>query len=374
MVEREFLIVGGGLVGSAIAYGLAGKVVKPLVVDEGDVAYRASRGNFGLVWIQGKGAGMPDYLRWSMYSAQLWPHFSAQLQRDSGIDVCYRRTGGLDLCIDEVELKERQLLLARLQSETSDAFVYRMLDNRETRNLLPVVSSSIAGASFCEMDGFANPLLLLRALRVGMMQRGAEYRPNTRILKIVRRNGGWDLFSEREHFRTKYLILASGLGGAALAQTMGYQLPLRPQRGEILVTERLAPFMPVATSLLRQTNVGTVIIGDSHEEVGFDDGTDHRVLSAVAARAVRCFPLLRHVQVVRGWSALRILTPDGFPIYHVVDEDRSCFIANCHSGVTLAAAHAIRLSDWVLGSSTVPELDKFTLERFNVSKNGPLER
>ncbi len=60
--RREFdaIVIGGGLVGAAIAHGLqCGAGLATALLDEGDVAYRASRGNFGLVWVQSKGLGAP---------------------------------------------------------------------------------------------------------------------------------------------------------------------------------------------------------------------------------------------------------------------------------------------------------------------------
>ena len=63
MTETEIAVIGGGLVGMAVAYGLQRRCRQVTVFDEGDVAFRASRGNFGLVWVQGKGATLPDYAR-----------------------------------------------------------------------------------------------------------------------------------------------------------------------------------------------------------------------------------------------------------------------------------------------------------------------
>jgi glycine/D-amino acid oxidase-like deaminating enzyme len=64
--ESDVLVVGGGVVGTAIAYGLARAGERVALLDEGDDAFRAARGNFGLVWVQGKGAGTPPYARWTM--------------------------------------------------------------------------------------------------------------------------------------------------------------------------------------------------------------------------------------------------------------------------------------------------------------------
>jgi hydrogen cyanide synthase HcnC len=68
MAEHDVAVIGGGLVGSAIAWGLAASGKRVALLDEGDVAFRASRGNFALVWVQSKGLGMPEYARWTRAS------------------------------------------------------------------------------------------------------------------------------------------------------------------------------------------------------------------------------------------------------------------------------------------------------------------
>ena len=87
MSDADVIVIGGGLVGSAIAWGLGRAGARVLVLDEGDLAFRASRGNFGLVWVQGKGRGCPEYARWTRLSADLWPDFAAELGEQTGIDV-----------------------------------------------------------------------------------------------------------------------------------------------------------------------------------------------------------------------------------------------------------------------------------------------
>ena len=93
-LSRDVVVVGGGLVGAAVAYGLVRQGLSVAMLDEGDVAYRASRGNFGLVWVQSKGDGLFDYARWTRSSADLWPDFAETLKDEVGIAVGYRKPGG----------------------------------------------------------------------------------------------------------------------------------------------------------------------------------------------------------------------------------------------------------------------------------------
>src|SRR5216684_7340838 len=99
MRQFDAIVIGGGLVGTAISYGLARAGLAVALVDEGDVAYRASRGNFGLVWVQTKGLGAPHYQRWTRHSAEAWPLLAAELQERTAIDVGLEQKGGVQLCL-----------------------------------------------------------------------------------------------------------------------------------------------------------------------------------------------------------------------------------------------------------------------------------
>jgi hypothetical protein len=82
--EPDVAVVGGGLSGSAIAFGLAREGKRVIVLDEGDVAKRASSGNFALVWVQGKGLGMPAYTGWTMRSSNDWAQLHSADSRRRG--------------------------------------------------------------------------------------------------------------------------------------------------------------------------------------------------------------------------------------------------------------------------------------------------
>src|SRR5689334_1478321 len=105
--EFDVAVIGGGLVGSAIAWGLARTGRRVGVLDEGDVAYRASRGNFALVWVQSKGLGLPPYSAWTMRSSNAWSGFAELLKDETGIDVAFQRPGGFNLSLSERELEAR---------------------------------------------------------------------------------------------------------------------------------------------------------------------------------------------------------------------------------------------------------------------------
>ena len=94
MRNQTMTVVGGGLVGAAIAYGAAQAGVRVRVLDPGDTAFRASRGNFGLVWVSSKGGKMPRYARWSRDGVKLWPALQKELLELTDVDAGLQQPGG----------------------------------------------------------------------------------------------------------------------------------------------------------------------------------------------------------------------------------------------------------------------------------------
>ncbi|MDE1179395.1 FAD-dependent oxidoreductase [Paraburkholderia sp.] len=360
----DVLVLGGGLVGSAVAYGLARNGAKVTVLDQDDGGFRASRGNFGLVWIQGKGYGLTPYARWSRSSAVRWPGLAAGLLDETGIDVALRQPGGFHLCFSDAELADRETRLGTLQREFDGDYPYQMLDARELRELLPAIGPEVLGASYTPMDGHVNPLKLLRALHAGMQRHGVQLVSGEEATRIVPERGGFTVHGKRGQWHAAKVVLAAGLGNRVLAPQVGLHAPVAPNRGQVLISERVAPFLHHPTINVRQTDEGTVQFGDSMEEVGFNDFTTTHVLADIARRGVRAFPFLKDVRVVRTWAALRVYSPDGFPIYEASTQHPGAYVVTCHSGVTLAAAHAMRIAPWIAGGAMPDELPVFAGGRF----------
>jgi len=368
--DHDFAVVGGGLVGSSIAWGLAKEGQRVVVLDEGDVAYRASRGNFALVWVQNKGNGMPQYGAWTIGSAQAWPGFARMLLEQTGLDVKYEHPGGFHMVLSEREMEFRDAQLKRLHAQPGmPKYDYEMMDHARVKSLLPDIGPEVAGASFSKLDGHCNSLRLFRALNAGMQQLGVAYRSDHIVSDIRHEGGEFRLVTKHGEVRAGKLVLAAGIANARLGPMVGLDVAVRPQRGQLIVTEKTAPFLHYPVATVRQTDEGGVMLGDSQEEAGFDASVGQPVISVLADRAQRMFPKLGSLNVVRTWAALRVMTQDGFPIY---DESSACpgaFVATCHSGVTLAAAHALRLAP-LLAQGTLPRetFETFSSRRFHVQK------
>jgi len=377
----DVAIVGGGLVGAAIAFGLRGLGAKLALLDEGDVAHRAARGNFGLIWVQGKGrpegeyrsaqregrpVSLPPYAAWTQRSAREWPRLAALLREETGIDVALRQHGGLHVCLSADELAAREQRMTQWAAQAGNEAGVDVLDRAGVAARLPGLGPDVAGGTFCAQDGDCNPLRLLRALHAGVAHAGGAVLAGHAVTRIEPAPGRFVLRTAHGTVECGRVVLAAGLGTAKLAPMVGIAMPVAPNKGQVLVLERVRPFLPLPLETLRQTDDGTVLIGDAQQERGLDDTLDPAVLAAMAARAARVFPFLRDVRVVRAWAALRVMSPDGFPVYAHSSAHPGAYAAACHSGVTLAAAHALALAPAFAADAWPAAMQPFSPERFDV--------
>ena len=362
----EVAVVGGGLVGAALAFGLRGLGARLALLDEGDVAHRAARGNFGLIWVQGKGLGLPPYAAWTQRSAREWPRLAALLREETGIDVALRQPGGLHACLSPEELAARAQRMSQWAAQAGNEARVDVLDRAAVAARLPGVGPDVAGGTFCALDGECNPLRLLRALHAGVACAGGAVLARHAVTRVEPAPGRFVLHTAHGAVECARVVLAAGLGTAKLAPMVGLDVPVAPNKGQVLVLERVRPFLPLPLETLRQTDDGAVLVGDAQQERGFDETLDPAVLAAMAARAVRVFPFLHDVRVVRAWAALRVLTPDGFPVYARSAAHPGAYAAACHSAVTLAAVHALALAPALAAGAWPAELQPFSPERFDV--------
>ena len=366
--DYDYAVVGGSVVGLAVAYGLNRLGARVVVLDEGDLAFRASRGNFGLVWTQSKGLDAPHYHRWSCRSAALWHDFAAELMDGQAADLGLRQDGGYDIHLDDDSLAAQAARHERLHTALGGDHPFEILGNNALRREEPHIGPKVAGAIFSPRDGHVNPLRLLRTLAQRNRDLGNDVRTGQRIETITpRAAGGFRLTAADAEIEANRVVLCAGHGNARLGPMLGFAAPIRPERGQVMITERLAPLLRRPANGVRQVDEGAIQIGSSQEDVGFDDRVTQSTIGPMAARAIDVLPALQHARIVRTWAALRIMSPDGLPIYERSQSCPGAFLVTCHSGVTLAAAHARLIPLWLEGKPDAPDLELFSERRFAVA-------
>lgn len=359
----DLAVIGGGLVGAAVAWGLRALGARMIVLDAGD-ARAASYGTFGLVWVQGKGLGLPAYVAWTVGSARAWPRLAATLREETGLDVALEQRGGVHPCLSRQECDARAAHLDRLFAQAGvERYEASILSGDALRERVPALGPAVAGGSFSPLDGHCDPLRLWAALQAGLSRAGVVRR-RARVSALEASASGFRIgIDGADPVEADRVVVAAGRATTALAEPLGMHVPLVADTGQVMALERMQPFLPLPLTTMRQTADGSVLVGDSHE--ARDDGAlDLPVLGGIARRAQAIVPALAQARVVRAWASTRVMPADGFPVYAQSPRWPGAFAVACHSGVTLAAAHAFDLAPALQRGALPASLAPFAAARF----------
>jgi glycine/D-amino acid oxidase-like deaminating enzyme len=367
----DVAVIGAGITGACVAYGLQRLGCKTAMLDTspGQIGVeKASRGNMGLIWCQSKFAHFPMYAKWGFTASDLYAGFIENLEELTGMDVRYRPTGGLIPCLGEDEYTARSNYLDELRKSLGTDYPAQMLSLRELREKLPRVSfgTEVCGAVWCDKDGFIDSLQLLYAVRKAFTQLGGDFHPEAPVFDILPESDGYKVKTPNRTFLAKRLVLAAGLSNKKLCRSLGCCVPIFADRGQVMLTERIEDVLPIPMLGITRTPGGTLMIGFMHERAGLDTLVDPGSVIKEGRWALRVWPALENLRIIRSWGCLRVMPEDGQPIYDTIPDHPGIFLLNAHSGITLAPAHAEILAPWIAGRSTLPEdATSFSLSRFS---------
>ncbi len=362
--EHDIIILGGGICGAAVAYGLAAKGENVTMIDAPTLTNNASRANVGLIWCQSKFLHLPDYAKWGFQSAALFPALLRELKEISGIKIPVNHRGGVIVCLGEEEFLTRGTYIDKLRLALGE-YPGKMISRPALEKLLPHIAfgADVTGAAFCDADGIVEPLTLLRAYKLAFCRLGGTL-IETVIHDVRPVKGGFRVFTQKGPMDCGRIVLAAGLANRRFARFALPALPVSADKGQVLLVERMPQVMPFPILGLTQTFGGTVIVGFRHEFIGHDTRIVRADVATEGQWAMRVWPELGRKRLLRVWSGLRVMPEDKQAIYSRLPGHPGATLINTHSAVTLAAAHTRLLPDFVLGGDLPETARGMTLERF----------
>jgi len=383
----DVVVVGGGVIGTAITYYLAKKNLKVILVEAGDIAEGTSSKCDGNVLIHDKMPGYDSTL--AKLSQDLFP----QLAKEIDYELDWSRRGSL-LVIESDEEMEVAKELYRKQFE--GGFPVRLMDQYEVHDDEPNLAKDIIGGLEFQCDGSLDPMALAFGLIYGAKKLGAEIQTYTKVTGIVTnpKEGVQQVITDKGLIATKRVVNAAGVWAPEIGRMVGLDIPIKPRQGQILVAERSTPvarrkivefgYMMAKFEgsnykrkvsrdieeygiafVFEPTLAGNFLIGSSRRFVGMDITCHIEVLRALAKRATRFFPIMKDINVIRSYSGVRPYTPDHYPI---ISETKipGFYVAAGHEGdgVGLSPITGKLIAQMICGEATEINVEPLKLSRF----------
>lgn len=372
----DAIVIGGGLIGSSIAYHLARAGVRALLIEQGDLASGASGANFGNVQVEDAEFGLS--LELTLRSYARFASLSAELDYDVG----YRKTGNLLLIENVHQWEMMKQRAARLQAAGVRA---ALLDREETCRLeLSLAPDSILGALYNPNEGTLNPFKLVHAYALRGRDAGLTVWTHARVTGIKVRGGRvTGVATSRGPVSAGWVIVAAGAWSRELGQTAGVTLPVEWVHGEALITEVLPPTARNAMTTaaffeategaqeqsvgfcLRQRPDGNIMLGEAARVTRrLSRDSTPTALPAVAAEARRWLPTLRRASVIRSWAIPVAFVADSRPLLGPTGESAGLLVATAlKSTIILTPLVGELVAGMVTGAVSDPRLAEFSPTR-----------
>lgn len=303
----------------------------------------------------------------------------------------YRAPGSILVCESDEEMIAAERWVERQQQA---GLPFRMLDQKDLRDEWPYLADDLLGGLECATDSTVNPVLLTYSLASTARRYGARYKTHTSVTAVLldekRRVRGVETTGGTIH--TKVVINAAGVWSKLIGQMVDIDIPIEPRKGHILVASRTTnigkrkvmefgyliskfggqrkvdpKFEEYGIALVFEPTASqNFLIGSSRQFVGMDPRVDQEVIRLIAERAIRFFPVMEHIPLLRTYAGLRPWTPDHLPIVSPITEIPGFYVAAGHEGdgISLAAVTGKVISEMLSGVKTCIPVDPLRYDRF----------
>lgn len=368
----DVVVIGAGIVGAACAHTLATRGASVAVLDRSLPASGTSSHCEGNLLVSDKGPG-PE-LDLARHSLAMWPTLAREIEDELGPGMPsleFEPKGGIVVTTTE---SGAQPLLEFAGEQRAAGIDARVLTIDEALEREPWLNPECTAAVYYPEDAQIQPTIATEGLLAVAKKHGAQVFARTEVTGLVRDAAGAVAGVETSSGKiaAKSVVVAAGPWTGQLSQRLGAPVPIAPRRGNVLVTSRMphrvfhkvydgdyfgatqsADAALQTAAVIESSQAGTVLIGSSREQVGFDESMRARVLSEMAQKALRVFPFLGEASIMRSYGGFRPYMPDHLPVASDDPRVPGLFVASGHegAGIGLSVVTAEILAARILGGT-----------------------
>lgn len=361
------LIVGGGIVGCAIAYELAKAGCAVTLFEREVPGAEASGAAAGILAPLGESSASP-FAQLALASWRLYPRLAEELREGTGIDVEHVTRGTIYPLATVDDIRRAQ---ARVERFAEPAFGIEVWDAAELREREPALASTVRAALFVRGDHWVNNQRLVVAYAQAAVGAGVWVRSGAAVTRIVVEDGhARGVVAGGERFDGDLVLVAAGAWTGELLAGAGLRLPVEPRRGQMLA---LVHVPPVLAHCIHADDVylvprpsGELLVGATVERAGFQRAVTADGIGGLLRAALALVPALGGLAIGRTWCGFRPWAPDGLPVLGPWPGVEGLWVATAHfrNGILLAPITAALMAEWITQGRPSLDVKEFLPDRF----------
>ncbi len=366
-MRTDFAIVGGGIVGLAIARKLARTGGRVVLYESGEPGMQASWAAAGMLAPQAEAEGPGAFLSLLLKARDEYTLVVRSLEEETGIDVGYRSDGMLVLALDDADEED---LAKRFRWQSKAGLAVDHLTSAEARSLEAALSPLIRSALRFPDDHQVDNRLLTRAFRSSAMAAGVGIRAGVTVRAIEPVSGGVRLWTGDEAVDEAGVVVLAAGSWSGLLDGLPSRLPVEPVHGQLFALEMGSPELRHTVSGAEGYMVpradGRLIVGATVERIGYRAAVTTAGMMQLTSAALRMAPGLGDRPIVAQWSGFRPGTPDGLPILGRDPQVPQLLYATGHyrNGILLAPLTGELIGSLALGIAPAVDLTPYRIDRF----------
>ncbi|WP_039042275.1 FAD-binding oxidoreductase [Sporosarcina sp. ZBG7A] len=384
MIHRDVVVIGGGIMGASIAYYGSKAGLDITVLEKKELASGTSSRCDGNILAIDKDPGFDSQMS---LKSQMLVH---ELDKELEVSFEYRNPGSILVCENDAEMEAANQWVTKQQVAGLE---FKMLNREDLRNESKYFADDLYGGLECKTDSTVNPYMMTYSMFHSAEKQGAKIHTNTEVKNVSKNETGqFVIETNNGTYTAKKVVNAGGVWAPRLGAMVGLDIPILPRKGQLIVASRQQPVglrkvmefgyliskfggERIVDADMEKYGVALVfeptesqnfLIGSSREFGGFDTKVNHEVTKLIAKRAIRFYPKIADMTVIRTYAGLRPWTEDHLPIISRVEHIPGYFIAAGHEGdgISLAAVTGKLIEEMLNDKETCIPIEPLQLSRF----------
>jgi glycine oxidase len=375
----DVIVVGGGLIGSSIAFELASEKLRVVLLDRQEPGREASWAAAGML---SPGPDSPEsspLVALGKESLRLYPKFISAVEEASGISTDFTRNGTFEVFTGPQGEASRDEMVGEFRRL---GIATEAMSQQQAREHEPSLGEQVGAIAWLPQEATVDPRLLVEAALAAAKQRGTEIRPDCAVNSLLYEGGSCvGVIADGRKITAKQVVVAAGSfcgsiedGTRETDRRLRHYAPVHPVRGQMLalrsVNVQLKKVLRSQHGYLVPRRDGRIIAGSTLEDAGFVKQMTPQGVRQILDAALELAPGLADAKIVEEWSGLRPGTPDHLPIIGPTDVE-GLWLATGHyrNGILLAPATAKIMRDWIVQGKSNFDAESFSPLRFATAKS-----